>query len=181
MELLLALVGPASQQLGREQPLDEVEVAAVALAPGEADDARLREGLQDGAHLAGGSPVPVDRGSPLEVEAAQGPVVPEALEDVRDRLGMAGEGAIAVLGQEAVPGESEPGQLAGGQQAEHLVVGLEELASLVQEGVRPGRVVVAHPGVQDEVVVAAGHGQRVELDRAEAGEDRAHAVEPGRL
>ena len=81
---------------------------------------------------------------------------------------------------ESVPGLTMPGQLRGGQDAEHLVVGLEELAPTVQEFRRPGRVVVTHPVMEDEVVVPPSHGQGVELDRAEPLEGCPHPVEAGR-
>ena len=74
-----------------------------------------------------------------------------------------------------------PGQLAGGQQAEHLVVRLEEFTSFVQQLVGPGGNVVPDAGVQHEVVVASGDREGIELHRTQTREDGTDAVEPGGL
>ena len=75
-----------------------------------------------------------------------------------------------------VPGEAVPRQLTGREDAETLVVGLEEEAAVVQQVVGPGSPVAGDAGVEHEIVVAAGHLERVELQRAEAVNDRENAL-----
>ena len=52
---------------------------------------------------------------------------------------------------------------------------LDDLAALEKE-LAPGRVVVAHAGVQDEVVGATGDRERIELNRAETAKDLEHGL-----
>src|SRR4026207_1782934 len=105
------------------------------------------------ASRAGGAPVPVGRGAALEVSRGQRTPPADLVEDVRHRVGMPREDGVRMLGREALPGEPEPGQLRRGQEAQHLVETLEQLAALVEQLVRPRWVVVAHASVQDEVVI----------------------------
>jgi hypothetical protein len=51
------------------------------------------------------------------------------------------------------------------------------LVAFVQE-VAPRRVVVGHAAVDDQIVVPAGHGEWVVLDRAQPAEDLEDAVGP---
>ena len=70
-----------------------------------------------------------------------------------------------------VPGDAVPRQLGGRDEGEALVVGLVDPALLVQEGVGPLAAIAGDPRRQDEVVVAPGDLERVELDRTEPLED----------
>src|SRR5262249_9375317 len=65
---------------------------------------------------------------------------------------------------------AKPDDLARGHEREALVVCLEDLAALVEPGA-PARGVVRDARVQEEVVVAPGDRERVELDRAEPRQD----------
>ena len=58
---LLAHLATLGQQVRLEQPVGAVVEAPVAVAPREAEDPRLGEGLHHGAHLARRTPAPVDR------------------------------------------------------------------------------------------------------------------------
>ena len=79
-----------------------------------------------------------------------------------------------------VPGQAMPGQLARREDAEALVVGLEQEAPLVEQVVRPRAPVAGDAGVEDEVVVAPGDLERVELQGAEAIHDGEDALLGGR-
>ena len=67
MAQLVALGYPGCQQLTREEPLDQVVDAAVALPPAETQDARLGEGFENRPDLVRRPPVPVDRSPRLNV------------------------------------------------------------------------------------------------------------------
>ena len=75
-----------------------------------------------------------------------------------------------------VPGEAMPRQLARGQDAEALVVGLEEEAPVVEQVVCPGSPIAGDAGVEHEVVVSTRHLERIELQRAETVDDRENAL-----
>jgi N-dimethylarginine dimethylaminohydrolase len=83
-----------------------------------------------------------------------------------------------VLGEDArrrlARQRAEPRELLRRNEGETLVERLEYLAPLVEE-VAPCGVVFGNAGVEDEIVISAGHGERVELDRAE----RAGRAAPG--
>jgi hypothetical protein len=64
---LLFLGSALRQQSGREEPLRKVVHATVPLPSCQAQDSRLREGLEDGAHLVRRSPVPLDGGARFHV------------------------------------------------------------------------------------------------------------------
>ena len=66
-----------------------------------------------------------------------------------------------------LPGDPVVGQLARRQQVEGLVVRLEQQPPAVEQLVGQLAAVAADPSLEHEVVVAAGHLQRVELQRAE--------------
>jgi hypothetical protein len=70
---------------------------------------------------------------------------------------------------------AEPRELARRDEGEPLVVGLEQLAPLVEE-LAPCGLVVRDARVQHEVVVPAGDGKRVELERPEPANDLEHCV-----
>ena len=55
------------QELGREQALDEVVDAAIALAAGKPEGPRLGQRLEDRPDRVGGPPVPIDRRPRLDV------------------------------------------------------------------------------------------------------------------
>jgi hypothetical protein len=59
------------QQLRGEEALGEVVDAPVAVPSGNPQDARLGQRLEDGADLVRRPPVPVDRGSRLDIGRAQ--------------------------------------------------------------------------------------------------------------
>jgi hypothetical protein len=72
---------------------------------------------------------------------------------------------------------AEPREFLRRNDGETLVERLEYLAPLVEE-VAPCWVVIGNAGVEDEIVIPAGHGERVELDRAEPAEDLEHCIGP---
>ncbi|MEP6639707.1 MAG: hypothetical protein ABJC39_10200, partial [Chloroflexota bacterium] len=84
---------------------------------------------------------------------------------------MLDERGRAVPGPMGVPADPVVGELRSGQQREALVVGLVQPAILVQERLGPGAPIAGDPREQDEVVVAAGDLERVELERAESLHD----------
>ena len=67
-----------------------------------------------------------------------------------------------------------------GHQRQALVVGLVQGPGVVQVAVRPGAPVARDPGAEDQVVVAPGDVERVELERPEPVDDREHARRIGR-
>src|SRR5436190_23389060 len=68
---------------------------------------------------------------------------------------------------------AEPGELARRDELQRLVGGLEDLTALVEQ-VAPGGLVAGDARVEHEVVVPAGNGDRVELDRPELAKDPQH-------
>jgi hypothetical protein len=160
---------------GRQQPLDEVVVAGVAVAPREPDHARDRVRLEHGADRVLGHPEPVLRrtGLALEVARRQGPVRADPLEHALGNGGVVGENVRVEPPSLPTRGETEPGKLARRDERERLVGRLEDLAALV-ELIAPGRLVARDARVQHEVVVPAGHRDRVELDRPELAQDLQH-------
>ena len=79
------------EDVGRVEALHEVVVATVAVAPGDADDARVPERLEHGTRLVGWPPVPVDGGSALEVERRERPLRPDASQDALGGFGVRGQ------------------------------------------------------------------------------------------
>jgi hypothetical protein len=120
-----------------------------------------------------GAAEPVDqRPAPtLEVERGEWALGADPLEHLL--------GDVSVLGEDAPRAHAqvgaEPGEVAGGDEREPLVVRLEELAPLV-EHVAPRGVVAGDPRVEHQIVVAPRDRQRVELDRTEPTEDLEHPV-----
>ena len=93
---LLALRSRAlGQQLGGEEPLGQVVDAAVAVAPGEAQDPGLGQRLEDRPDLVGRAPVPVDRRARLDVGRRQRAVAPDPLEQLLDERRVLVEAAPA--------------------------------------------------------------------------------------
>ena len=172
---LLAQRRLRGEQLLGEQPLDQVVVAAVAVAAGEAEDAGDGIRLEHGPDGVGRRPEPVGRRAllALEVERAERPVGAHPVEHAPGHLRVVGEGLPGASAQRG----AEPRVLAREDEREPLVGGLEDLAALVEQ-LAPGRVVVGDAGVQDEVVAAPGDGDRVELDRPEPAEHLEHRVGP---
>jgi hypothetical protein len=86
-----------------------------------------------------------------------------------------------VLGEDTRRGlarkRAQPGELLRRHQGETLVDRLEYLAPLVQQ-VAPVGVVLGNPGMEDEIVIPAGHGERIELDRSEPAKDLEHGIGP---
>jgi hypothetical protein len=107
----------------------------------------------------------------LEVEHRERPLRPDAPEHLLGRLGVLGEDARRDLAQRG----AEPRELLRRNERETLVERLEHLASLVKK-VAPGGVVIGDACVEDEIVVPAGHGKWVELDRAEPAEGLEHRI-----
>ena len=163
----------AREHVGRQQPFEQVVVAAVAVAPREAEHARDGVRLEHRAHGVRRHPEPVGRrpALALEVERRQRALRADPLEHPLGHVGVLGEDPRRVPAQ--VP--AEPGELARRDEGEPLVVRLEDLAALVEQ-VAPGGVVVGDARVQHEVVAPAGNRERVELDRAELAEDLEHGV-----
>ena len=83
----------AREDVGREQPLEEVVVAAVALAPREAEHAGDGVRLEHGAHGVRRHSEPVGRrpALALEVERRQRPLRADPLEHALGHLGVLGE------------------------------------------------------------------------------------------
>ena len=163
----------AREEFGWKQPLEQVVVASVAVASREAEHARDGVRLEHGAHGVCRHPEPVGRrpALALEIERRQRALRADPFEHPLGHLGVLGEDARRVLAQR----RAEPRELARRDEGESLVVGLEDLAALVEE-VAPGGVVVGHARVEHEVVVASGNREGVELDRAESTEDLEHGV-----
>jgi hypothetical protein len=105
----------------------------------------------------------------LEVVDGERSFGPDALEHLFRHVGVLGEDARRDLMRR----RAEPRELLGRNERETLVERLEHFAPLVEE-VAPGGVVIGDAGVQDEIVVSPGHGEGVELDRAEPAEDLEH-------
>ena len=168
----------AGEQLGREQPFEEVVVADVAVAPGEADRARDGVRLEHGANGVLRHPEPVLRRAalPLEFGRGQRPVRPDPLEHALGDCGVIGERLGVEPRPFAASVHTEPGELARRDERQRLVGRLEDLPAFV-EHVAPGGLVAGDARVQHEVVVSAGDRDRVELDRAELPEDLHHPVE----
>ena len=131
---LLPLGHVLREQLCREQTLDHVVVAGVALAPREPDRAGDGVRLEDRAHSVLRQPEPVLRlaALALEVGRAERPIRAEPLEYplrdggvVRQRRGVEPRSLAACV--DAVPGE-----LARRDERQRLVGRLEDLAALVQ-------------------------------------------------
>jgi hypothetical protein len=162
----------ARQQIGWEQPLDEVVVAAVAFAPRDTEHAGDRVRLQHGADDVRRRPPPLDRRTALEVERRQRPLGADPLQDLLRHF--------CVLREDPrradAPCHADPRQLARRQEAETLVVRLEQLAPCVEKLLATGWVVVGNASVEHEVVVPAGDGERVELDQTEPAEDLEHRI-----
>ena len=176
VEHLLALGNAFLEEARREEALREVVEAAVALASGDAEDARLGERFEDRPGLQRGPPVPVDRLAAVEVGGGDRAVAPDPLEELHDMVAVVPEDLALVGPARPIPGQAMPRQLPGGQDAQALVVGLEQEAPVVEQVVCPGPPVAPDAGMEHEVVVAAGHLERVELQRAETVDDREHAL-----
>ena len=169
----------AREQVRREQPLDEVVVAPVAVASRKAEHAADHVRVEHAAHDARRCPVlspQSDRRAALEVERRERTLGAYPPEHLFGHLGVLGEDSMRVHG--LVPPHAVPRELARREQVQPLVVRLEQLAPPVQELVAPGRVVVGDARMQHEVVVPARDRQRVELDRAEPAEHFPNGVEP---
>ena len=164
----------AREDVGRQQPFEQVVVPAVAVAPREAEHARDVVRLEHGVHGVHRHPEPVGRrpALALEVQRGQRALRADPLEHPLGHLGVLVE---RVLRAPAQP-PAEPRELARRDEGESLVVRLEDLAPLV-ELVAPAGLVVLHARVQHEVVRPAGDRDRVELDRPEPAEHLEHAVE----
>ena len=103
----------------------------------------------------------------LEVGRAPGTLGRDRGQQLLRQRGLLGQQPARPAGAQCRPGDPVVGQLACGQQVERLVVGLEEQAPAVEQLVGQLAPVAADPGRQDQVVVSAGHLERVELERAE--------------
>ena len=91
----------------------------------------------------------------------------DAFEYLLGDVGMLGEDAgWADARARAEPRGAKPWELARLHERKTLVVGFEQLAPFVQT-LAPDGVVGGDARVEHQVVVAAGHGEWVELDRAE--------------
>src|SRR5215207_6583164 len=177
---LLLLRPPLGEEVGREEPLGEVVQAPVAVAAGNPEHARQRQRLEDRAHLVRRAPVPVDRLTHLDVLGRQRPLLPDPLEQLGHELGVVVELAVPVRRRIAVPADPVVRQLRRRQQRETLVVGLVQPALAVEQVVRPLAAVAVDAGGEDEVVVASGDVERVELERAEPADNGLHRLRRGR-
>ena len=164
------------EELRREEALDEVVDAAVAVPSGQPQDPGLGERLEDGPDRVRRPPVPVDGRAWLDVRGRQRAVAPDAVEQFLDQRCVYVEGARAVLAlAEHVPRDAIPGHLRGRDDGQALVVGLVERPRPVQVAVGPVTAVAIDPGAQDEVVVATGDVEWIELERPDPVDDGHHA------
>ena len=160
------------EQLGREQPFEEVVVPAVALAPGQADRTRDGVRLEHGAHDVLRHPEPVLRCSVLglEIERRQRAFRTDPPEHAVGHHGVLGENPGVEPGPLAAEAQTEPGELARQDERQRLIGRLEDLTAFVEQ-IAPGGLVAGDSRVQHEVVVPAGDRDRVELDRPELPDD----------
>ncbi len=177
---LLVLRAALGQQVGREQPLDQVVDAPVAVASGQPQDPGLGERLEHRANGVRRAPVPVDGRARFDVGRGQRPVSSDPVQQLLDQRGVLVERATVVLDAIDVPGDPVPGQLCRRDEREALVVGLVQLARLVQVGVGPGPAIAGDPRQQQQVVVAPGDLERIELEGPEAIHDPQDAGRLGR-
>jgi hypothetical protein len=152
----------------RQQTLDQVVVAATAFSPHEAEHTGGRVGLQHGAYRVRrkAEPVRARARPPFEVVHRQCALLSDAREHELGDFRMRTDVLCRPLAEDA----AEPGELVDRYERQPLVVGLEDLASVVQL-VAPRRVVVCNASVQDEVVRAARDRDRVVLNRAQPPDD----------
>ncbi len=155
------------EEVRREEPFDEVVDPTVPVPPGQAQDPRLGQRLEDRADLVRRAPVPVDRGARLDVGRGQGTVAPDPVEQLLDERGVDVERVRRVVVPAPVPGDPVPRQLGGRHDGQALVVGLVQDARAVQVVVRPAAAIAGDAGGQDQVVIAPGDLERVELERPE--------------
>ena len=172
---LLSERDAAREHVSRQQTVEEVVVAPVAVASRQAEHAGDGVRLEHRPNGVRRHAEPVGRPTlrTLEVARAQRPFGADPLEHAVGHLGVLGEDAGRVPAQRPAKPREVPGQHEG----ESLVVRLEDLAPLVEQ-VAPGGVVVGHARVQEEIVGAPGDRERIELDRAQATEDLEHGVRP---
>ena len=176
---LLVGVPVVGEQAGREEPLGQVVVTAVAMASHKPQDTRLRQSLQQRPHRVRRPPVPRDRRSGFEVDRAERPLGGDPAEQAVDERGVLDEDAVAVTLMGAVPGQAEPRQLVRRQERKALVVRLEQPAFFVEEGICHVASVAGDSGEHDKVVVPACDVDRVELDGSEPLDDGHDAIGPG--
>jgi hypothetical protein len=176
---LFSLRHPVCEQLGREQPFEEVVVPEVAVASRETDHARDGVRLEHGAHDVLRHPEPVLRRSVLGLEVArrQRAFDADPLEHALGRRGVLGEDRVVEPRPLAAHDMTEPGELARRDERQRLVGRLEDLTAFV-ERVAPGWVVLGDACVEHEVVVPAGDRDRIELDRSEPPQDLEHRLRP---
>ena len=169
--VLLTLRRPLRQQAGGKQPLRQVVDTAVPLAAHDRDDPGLRQRLEQRADLVGGPPVPVDRLAGCDVGGRERSLVPHPPEELLDQRRVLVERLAAMVLVPAIPGDAVPRQLGGRHDREHLVVRLVQGTVAVEEVVRPRPAVAVDAGQEDQVVIATGDLERVELQRAQAVDD----------
>jgi hypothetical protein len=178
---LLARRHLVRQQLGREQPVEEVVVPEVAVAPGEAEHAGYNVCLEHGAHEILRHPEPVLRRPVpgLEVACGQHTFRADPLEHPLGHLAVLIEDLPVEPGTLAAVALTEPGKLARRDERQSVLDRLEDVTAFV-ELVAPRGLVAGDARVQHEVVVAARYRDRVELDRAERPEHLDHSVKASR-
>ena len=160
---LLADGSALGEEVHGEEALGQVVDAAVAVAPRDPKDAGLGERLKDRADLVRGAPVPVDRGARLDVGGGEPTVPADAVQQFLDERRVLVKRAAIVPDAGTIPGQAVERQLRGGQDAEALVVGLEQEPPFVQQRVRHLAAVACNACLEDQVVVATGDRERVEL------------------
>src|SRR5215212_6315614 len=160
----------------REEPLGEVVDPEIALAPDDAEDARLGQALEDRPDLVGGAPVPVDRLARAHVARQERTPVADPAEQLLDEWRVRIERPVVVPLARSIPRPPVQGQLRDGNDVEALVVGLVEAPVLVQPVVCPLAAIPGDACKEHEVVVSAGDLQRIELQRADAVDDAKDAL-----
>ena len=178
---LLPLRVALGQELGREEALGEVVDAEVALPPGDPDDPRPRRGLRGwpgpGSSAASTSRSPRARPRP-EAGAVRDPGFASTSSSTSGACRSKAPPRWSHV--VPVPGQPVPRQLGGRHDRELLVVRLVEDAVLVQPSLGPFAPVAGDPRQEDQVVVAAGDLERVELERPDPVHDPEHALRAGR-
>ena len=167
--------GSSGRAARRQEPLDEVVVAAVAVAAREPDHAGDRVRLEHRAHGVLGQAEPVLRRAALLLEVGGGKRAfgADPLEHLLGDRGVLLQRGRVEARPLAAGVHAVPRKLVRRDERERLVRRLEDLSPLV-EVVAPGGRVAVDARVQHQVVVAPGDRDRVELDRAELSQDGEH-------
>ena len=164
----------AREHVGRQQPFDEVVVAAVAVAPREAEHARDGVRLEHGAHGVRRHAEPVGRRPALGARSrATTAGLPRGSARARAR-------PTSAFSARSAPGSGSRSRGTMGTRSpgrRRAPCCTPRRSCGAGRARRTTRLVVGDARVQHEVVAPAGNRDRVELDRAEPAEDLEDGVE----